>query len=203
MKLTVVLADAELELAPAGQKEDSRGLPILDAYFHADIIESMPGSERRGRGDIVHNSLQLLQSSTLNRLGHLCIFVQTRECKVIMVDHQTVIAPNYIKFLDQMGALLRGEEVDGYSVSDKDVRRLIGELDADLVVAMSPRGRDMPLKEVLAPYSDGSVVVIIGAFPAGDYCSPVYELSSVSVSLGPELLTVPEVVRKVLSAVPE
>ena len=203
MKLTMVLADAELELAPVGRERGMRELPILDAYFHADIIESMPECERRGRGDIVHNSLQLLQDSALNRRGDLRIFIHTREDKVITVDPQAVIAPNYIKFLDQMGRLLKGEGVDGYFVSDKDIRRLIGELDADLVVAMSPHGGDMPLNEVLVPHSDGSVVVIIGAFPAGDYRNPVYELSSVSVSLGPELLTVPEVIRKVLSAVPE
>lgn len=200
MILAVVLADAELELVPDGR--DARGLPVLDAYFHSDIVRTMEDPERRGRGDIVHNCLQLLQSSELNRRGRFRVLVHTRDDQVIAVDPRNDIVPNYIQFLGQMGVLLRGGKVDGYSVGDQDLRHLLAAVGADLVVAMSPHGRNVPLSEILAPSSEGTVAVVMGAFPAGDYRSPVYELSDVSVSLGPQLLTVPEVVRRVLSAVP-
>ncbi|WP_019178144.1 hypothetical protein [Methanomassiliicoccus luminyensis] len=198
MKLVVVLADAELELAPAGT-----GLPALDAYFHRDLVKSMDDGDRRGRGDIVHSCLLLLQGSELNRQGNLGVFVHTRGGQVIAVEPGAKIAPNYIRFLQQMGSLLAGGKAEGYSLSDRDFKQLIAEIGADLVVAMSPHGRDVPLSEVLRSRPDGTVAVVMGAFPCGDYQSPVYELCDVSVSLGPELLTVPEVVRRVLSAASE
>jgi hypothetical protein len=42
---------------------------------------------------------------------------------------------------------------------------------------------------------------LIGGFPEGDYISPVYELSDISVSLGSRLMKVPEVAAEVLQAV--
>ncbi|MBI0584455.1 MAG: hypothetical protein ISF22_09560 [Methanomassiliicoccus sp.] len=204
MNLTIVLADAELELAPEARNGRSpfAEVPVLDAYFHRDFLRSMPGGDRRGRPDIVHMALSLCQGSRLNRRGGLKVFVHTREDKVISVDPGKRIPPNYIAFLEEMTILLGGEQVDGYSIADMRLVTLIGVLRADMVIALTPDGEDKGIRRVLKERAPDNAVVIVGAFPRGDYASPVYDLAGVRISLGPDLLTVPTVISEVLSAMP-
>lgn len=211
MKLCLVLADAELELAPELPKERDefdtmrsfQNIPVLDAYFHSELVKGLPEGNRRGRPDIVHKCLSLCQNSIPNRKNMLEVFVHTREDRVITVDPQVDIPPNYVEFLNEMGRLLKGESVDGFTIASKDLRQLMVEIGADHVIAMSPSGDERSLKETMEKRSSGKVAAIIGAFPRGDYHSPVYELADAKISLGPELLTAPSVVSEVLSAVPK
>jgi rRNA small subunit pseudouridine methyltransferase Nep1 len=200
VNLVIVLVDAELELAP-GPGEGC--VPILDAYCHRDVMRSLPGASRRGRPDIVHTTLLLCQGSELNRQGRLRTYVHTRDDKVIEVGRDTDVHPNYIRFLQEMGSLLQGKEVPGYAISDIDLRTLVRRIGADLRVALSPSGDNVSLAQVFEDAGDGTVLAMIGAFPEGDFVSPVYELADVKISLGPELMRVPEVTSKVLRAVPE
>jgi hypothetical protein len=77
-----------------------RTIAVLDAYFHQDLVKTLPEGERRGRPDIVHNCLSLCQNSIPNRKGVLRVYVHTRDDKVIEVEPEVDIPPNYIKFLD-------------------------------------------------------------------------------------------------------
>jgi rRNA small subunit pseudouridine methyltransferase Nep1 len=202
VRLVLILADAELELAPASP--DGTGprtfgeVPVLDAFFHRHLVQGMPEGERRGRPDIVHQCLALCQGSALNRRGMLRVFVHTRQDQVIAVGPEARVPPNYVEFLLAMGRLLQGEEVKGFTVSERSFRHLMDEVNADRVVALTPSGEERDLREVLA--APGTVAAVMGAFPCGDYRSPVYELADVRVSLGPELLTVPAVLSEVLAA---
>lgn len=200
MKLVIVLVDAELELTPGGADGP---MPVLDAFYHKDAMRSLPESSRRGRGDIVHSTLLLCQGSKLNRDGDLRVYVHTRDDKVIEVGRETDVHPNYIHFLQDMGSLLLGVPVDGYRLTAKNLRTLVREIDADLAVALSPSGEDVPLEAAFKSAGDGTVMAMIGAFPEGDFTSPVYELADQEVSLGPVLMRVPEVTAKVLQAVPK
>jgi len=203
VSLVVVLADAELELRPAGGTGEActfADLPVLDAFFHREAVRGMPDGERRGRPDIVHQCLALCQGSLLNRQGRLRTFVHTRDDRVIAVDPRARVPPNYVEFLLAMGRLLRGEVVEGFSVADGTFRQLIERVAADRVVALTPEGQEMDLSAVLS--SPGTTVAVMGAFPCGDYRSPVYELADLQVSLGPELMTVPAVLSEVLAAAP-
>lgn len=200
MKLVIVLVDAELELAPGGADGP---MPVLDAFYHRDAMRSLPGSSRRGRGDIVHSTLLLCQGSELNRDGDLRMYLHTRDDRVIEVGRETDVHPNYVRFLQDMGSLLRGASVDGYKAAAKNLRTLVREIDADLAVALSPSGEDVPLEAVFEDAGDGTVLAMIGAFPEGDFTSPVYELADRKVSLGPVLMRVPEVTARVLRAVPK
>jgi rRNA small subunit pseudouridine methyltransferase Nep1 len=177
-------------------------MPILDAFYHRDIMPSLPGGSRRGRADIVHSTLLLCQGSDLNREGRLKVLVHTRNDKVIVIGRETDVHPNYVRFLQEMGSLLKGAAVPGYISSTSDLRTLATDMHADLVVALSPHGEDWPLAEVFEGAGDGTVLAIIGAFPEGDFVSPVYEIADVKVSLGPKLLRVPDVTARVLRAVP-
>jgi rRNA small subunit pseudouridine methyltransferase Nep1 len=211
VKLIIVLADAELELVPDMGERDAEleavqsmhSIPVLDAYFHHDLMRGLPEAGRRGRGDIVHNFLSLCQNSISNRKGILSVYVHTRDDQVIAVEPGTEIVPNYIQFLNQMGTLLKGGQVDGYSLSHKTVKELIAGLNADVVISMTPNGSLTPLKELMDTRSSGSMVVVIGGFPEGDYKSPVDKIADMRVSLGPKLLTPQDVVSRVLAAVPK
>jgi rRNA small subunit pseudouridine methyltransferase Nep1 len=206
----IVLVDSELELVSDRPVEhysfDSitsfRDIPVLDAYFHAQLMKGMPEGERRGRPDILHRALSLCQNSIPNNKGLIDVRVHTREEKVISLDPHVDIPPNYVEFLQQMGRLLRGSPVKGFEIKPMTLRQLLDEIGADSIVAMTPLGEERPLKDVLEERKKGSVAVLIGGFHRGDFCSPVYELADVKVSLGSELLTVPTVVSEVLSAIP-
>ncbi len=190
--------DEELEAV-----QSMHSIPILDAYFHHDLMKSLPEGGRRGRGDIVHNCLSLCQNSIPNRKGILQVFVHTRDDKVIRMEPGTEIPPNYIKFLNDMGALLNGKNVPGYGLSSKTVKDLVQEQNADLVIVMHPQGEERPLKAVFEARSTGTVLVIVGAFPEGDFRSPVLKLSEMTISLGPRLMKGQEVLSEVLQSVPK
>jgi rRNA small subunit pseudouridine methyltransferase Nep1 len=178
-------------------------IAVLDAYFHHDLVKTLPEGSRRGRADIVHNCLSLCQNSIPNRKGVLRVYVHTRGDKVIEVEPGTDIPPNYIKFLNDMGTLLKGGSVPGFSVTSRNFKDLVQEIGADLVVALTPSGQERSLKELFETRSTGTVLAIIGGFPEGDYKSPVNKVADVLVSLGPRLMRVPEVLSEVLQSVPK
>jgi rRNA small subunit pseudouridine methyltransferase Nep1 len=212
VKVIIVLADAELELVPVvkGEKDaeleavqSMHSIPVLDAYFHHDLVASLPERGRRGRADIVHNCLSLCQNSIPNRKGVLKVYVHTRGDKVIEVDPSVDIPPNYIKFLNDMGTLLKGGSVPGYKLTSQTFKDLVHDLGADLVIALTPDGQERPMKEMFETRSSGTVLAVIGGFPEGDYLSPVYKLADVKISLGPRLMKAPEVVSEVLQSAPK
>lgn len=201
MNLAIVLVDAELELVPASVRAGP--IPVLDAFLHENITNALPDASRRGRGDIVHSTLQLCQGSELNRQGRLRMYVHTRGDRVIKVDRVAEVHPNYVRFLKDMGVLLTGGTVPGYAVTPKDLRTLVRDVRADVVITMSQFGTGASLEDALRRAGNGLALVMIGAFPEGDYLSQVYELADVTISLGSKLMKVPEVATKVLQAVPE
>ncbi|NLK25598.1 MAG: hypothetical protein GX307_03360 [Euryarchaeota archaeon] len=208
MKLNLVLADAELELVPEmpdgagepGTRAPFQNIPVLDAYFHGNVICDLPESDRRGRPDILHKCLSLCQESILNREGMLRAYVHTRNDQVISLDSGTRIPPNYVEFLNEMGSLLMGHPVNGYNIASKTYSELIREMNADEIIALTPLGEEYDLIELFESHSSATLAVTIGAFPEGDYTSPVYEMADIKVSLGPRLLTVPSVVCEILAA---
>lgn len=199
MKLVLVLVDAELELVP-GAVDDR--MPILDAFYHREVMATLPGASRRGRGDIVHSTLLLCQGSKPNLEGRLKVFVHTRDGIVIEVGRYADVHPNYIRFLQDMAPPLKGRSAPGFKAASMDLGTLVRGIDADLTVTLSPAGEDLVLSDVLGRVGDGTVLAMIGAFPEGDYSSPAYELADVKISLGPKLMRVPDVAARVLESVP-
>lgn len=195
--LHLVLAEAELEAVSASDRA-ATNVPILDAYFHRELLAGLPDHERRGRPDIVHQCLSLCQGSRLGRAGMLRTYVHTREDIVIEVSPLARVPPNQVEFFRLMGRLLDGEEAEGFQVSRMTFRSLMERIAAPLTVAMTPDGEDIRLADVIGGRSN--VAVVVGAFPCGDYRGPVYEIADVRVSLGRQLLTVPAVVSEVLCA---
>jgi rRNA pseudouridine-1189 N-methylase Emg1 (Nep1/Mra1 family) len=83
-----------------------------------------------------------------------------------------------------------------------DLKALLGRLMPDAVIVLTPSGERNDLRRVLSGSGGKHLAVIIGGFPEGDFHSPVYQMADVKVSLGDELLTVPDVTSQVLTAIP-
>lgn len=220
MRATLILADAEMEVLPATcgvegvqprvcrmTDQGLKGIHILDSYLHKALLEGLQDAERRGRPDIAHSFLLLAQSSKVNREGRLRVFVHTRGDEVIRVGPKAHIDQDYMAFLKMMTELFENGGV-GSGEERIEIERqmtlaeLLQEIQADLVVAMSPSGERVELRAVLRDGKPDEAVVMIGGFPEGDYKSPVHQLADIGVSLGDELLTVPDVTAQVLSSIP-
>ena len=216
--ISLLLVDAELERVPDICQEDGgpqvsegdrelRGMIVLDSYLHGHLMEGLEGARRRGRPDIVHSFLLLAQGSAACREGRLRAFVHTRADEAIMVGPRYRPDPSYAGFLREMEALLTEGELgtgqEGLVLREGlSLEGLLDEISPDKVLALSPHGERVELRQALASSALGHVAVLIGGFPEGDYRSPVYQLAHASVSLGEDLLTVPDVTARVLSALP-
>lgn len=218
--ISLILADTELERVPSictegegrprvcsVKDEQLRGILILDSYIHHHIVQGMEGAERRGRPDIVHSFLVLAQNSRACRQGKLRCYVHTRADEAIIVGPRFQVEQNYLAFLQGMselilkGAVGAGEE--GMILREEvTLKLLLHELMPDMVVALTPSGKRLDLKDVLEGSQKKHIAVIIGGFPEGDYRSPVYEMAEIKVSLDEELLTVPDVTAQVLASIP-
>jgi rRNA small subunit pseudouridine methyltransferase Nep1 len=220
MSVTLILADADLEALPATcgaeaarlrvcrmTDRELKGIHILDSYLHKALLEGVEGAERRGRPDIAHSFLLLAQSSQPNREGRLRFFVHTRGDEVIRFGRRVMIEQDYMAFLAMLSELFeKGSQGSGEERIQVETHMTLSELlrgiGPALTVVMSPIGEKVELSRVLKESLEKEVVVIIGGFPEGDYRSPAYELADRTVSLGDELLTVPDVTAQVLSSIP-
>jgi rRNA small subunit pseudouridine methyltransferase Nep1 len=218
--ISLILADAEVERVPllcsdgtapprvCGVKDaELRGIIVLDSYIHRYIMEGLDDAERRGRPDIVHSFLLLAQGSRACNDGKLASFIHTRGGEVITVGRKYRPDQNYISFLHSLGELFEKGRIDGEEEGlvlerDMDLKALLGRLRPEEVIVLTPSGDKQDLRQVLNRADEKHLAVIIGGFPEGDYHSPVYQMADAKVSLGEELLTVPDVTSQVLIAIP-
>ncbi|MHB8603933.1 MAG: 16S rRNA methyltransferase [Thermoplasmatota archaeon] len=216
--LTLVLADAELELVPpelrahpavtrplerAGRRG---GAVVLDASLHHDALRHVPEGDRRGRPDLAHLFLLLGLDHPLNRRGGLRLMIHTRNDDLITVEPATRIMRNYDRFLGLMEKVLAGVPPPPGApklLSLERGRALGAALDAH---ARGPRavltesGRRVASRAWLAERHAASpdLTLILGGFPKGDFRSPVGALASETVSFHDEALSVWTVESEVL-----
>lgn len=219
MSVHLMLVDAEIEVLPPdaivgpGPRiccmpgADRQKIRVLDSYLHRDLTMTMPDRQRRGRPDIVHDFLTLALGSKLRATGELDVLVHARNDIVIRFGRKASVGKDYIKFLGTMVELFeRGEIGIGEErISIRTGQSLIAILESealDFIIVLSPDGMREELRATLSRLKGKEVGVIIGGFPEGDYYSPVYEIADLVVSLGDELLTVPDVTAQVLAAIP-
>jgi len=214
--LTLVLADAELELIPqriwghpavvayTKRRKKKAKMCILDATYHHSAMKELDDGGRRGRPDIVHMFMLLALDSIANQRGEVRIAVHTRNDEIIEVNPKTRLPKHYDRFVGLMESLYDMEAVPsrkdplleltyGYPLKDyiEDIRR------GDEVIAMSPDGEKVPLGGIFP--KKGNHIVITGGFPEGDYHSPVYELADRKISIYDGMLKVWTVTAEVIA----
>jgi len=219
MSFHLMLVDAEIEALPSDAVVgpgpriccmpgvDRQKIRVLESYLHRDLMAIMPDRQRRGRPDIVHDFLTLALGSKHRVCGELDVLVHARNNVVIRFGRKASVSKDYIKFLGSMTELFdRGEIGIGeeriWIQTEQSLADLLKEEGLDFVIALSPNGKKEHLRAALSILKGKEVGVIIGGFPEGDYLSPIYEIVDLVVSLGDELLTVPDVTAQVLVAIP-
>ena len=213
--LTLILADAELELVPpplqghpavrtsAKKRGRSPASILLDSSLHHPALKRFPDGERRGRPDIVHLFTLLCLDSVLNGQGQLRTVVHTRNDEVIRIAPETRIPKNYPRFVGLIEDLFE----KGAVPPDKplltvergvSLKTLLASLPAPRW-AFSEAGERINLWTELAGLP-GDLTAVVGGFPHGDFLSPVGILCDRLVSIHDEPLRAWTVTSEILVA---
>ena len=213
--LTLVLADAELEVVPAAiqghpavrtsakRRGRSPAAILLDSSLHHPALKKFPEGERRGRPDIAHLFVLLALDSVLNAQGQLRTIVHTRNDDVIHIDPATRIPKNYPRFVGLMEDLFqKGAVPEGKPLLTLERNVPLEKLLAQLPEprwAFSEHGQRVDLWTELAAL-EGDLTAVVGGFPHGDFRSPVAKLCDRVVSIHEEPLRAWTVTSEILVA---
>ena len=206
-RVIFILADASLELAPdwmlKGLKVKKR---ILNDFWFKSKILKLPNYEKRGRPDIVHRALLLLQDSLLNKRGFLRVYIHTINGNIIEILPETRPPRHYLRFLGLMEQLLtegkvptRGEPL--MRIVNARLRDIIDKYNPCFVIGFSRRGRRINIFKYLLNITSlyENIINIVGAFPKGFFSSDVVNVINDLVSLAEESLSTSYVVSKIIS----
>jgi rRNA small subunit pseudouridine methyltransferase Nep1 len=213
--LTLILADAELELVPpalaghpsvrtsAKRRGRSPAEILLDSSLHHPALRKFPEGERRGRPDIAHLFTLLCLDSVLNMQGQLRTIIHTRNDDVIRLASETRIPKNYPRFvglledLFQKGAVPEGQPLLTLERGVPLEKLLLGCPAPRW--AFSETGERVDLWSELAPLGS-DLTAVVGGFPHGDFRSPVARLCDRIVSIHDEPLRAWTVTSEILVA---
>ncbi len=213
--LTLILADAELELVPrtitghpsvrtsAKRRGHSPDAILLDSSLHHPALKKFPEGERRGRPDIAHLFTLLCLDSVLNVQSQLRVIIHTRNDDVIHIDPATRIPKNYPRFVGLVEDLFaKGAVPEGQPLLTLErgltLERLLAACPAPRW-AFSEAGERINLWSELAGL-EGDLTAVVGGFPHGDFRSPVSKLCDRVVSIHEEPLRAWTVTSEILVA---
>lgn len=211
--LTLVLADAELELVPeaiadhpqvdepARRRDATPTDTLLDSSMHHKAMRDheLEDRRRRGRPDLVHQFLLTALESGLNLEGGLETHLHTRNHEHVEVDHATRMVRAYPRFKGLIESLFEEGEVgpaDREPLLEMTSRRplpaIVKRLEPDHVVALTPEGEPTHPPERMPKLAGehDHVVAILGGFPHGDYHSPVDRVADEAWKIHEEPLSV-------------
>lgn len=190
--INLIIADAEIETIPPDLSRDfniinlakRRGKSfdriLLDSnYMHSSIDKHFPGeSNRRGRPDIIHTLLMVVQDSILNRERQVRIMIHTRMNKIITINPETRLPRSYNRFTGLIESLLVKGKIESngavlMEICDGTLEDALKMVKSERVIVFSPSGEKKSIDEL----TEGSeITYIIGGFSEGDYISDAYSL---------------------------
>jgi len=217
--LTLVLAEAELEMMPAELSHHPMVLAhaqvrkkpaeriLLDSNYHHGAMTTLPEGRRRGRPDITHLFLLTALESIVNKQNLLKIFLHTRNNDVISIHPTTRIMRNYDRFCGLIEQLFDKHYVPDEKQpllvlhNNKSLKQVVDEIKANVVVAFSSTGTPVILHEYftsLKKQKKKDIACIIGGFPSGEFHADIKNIADECVSLYPEMLPAWTVASEVL-----
>lgn len=214
--LTLVLAEAELELVPlelvhhpaiishGRQRGKEPARILLDSNYHHAAMTKLPEGRRRGRPDMTHLFLLTALESVANKQGTLNIYIHTRNDEMITVHPETRIMRNYERFLGLMEQLFEKGEVPDRKHPLLELHhtmtlaKVVAEADADLVIAFSKTGAPTTLSEYFKKHFNKDILCLIGGFPSGSFHTDLTTVATETLSLYPEMLPVWTVTSEIL-----
>jgi rRNA small subunit pseudouridine methyltransferase Nep1 len=217
--LTLVLAEAELELVPdaikghpqvqraAAARDRRASRTLLDSSIHHEAMRGLPEAQRRGRPDLPHFSLLLALDSALNQADGLRIVVHTRNDERIAVNPDTRLMRHYPRFVGLMEKIFqdmgtpRAEENQFLLMeSGWTLQRVLERHATGPIVCFSEHGRPIePSAYLTEKAAQGDLTVVLGCFPHGDFHQDPATWAKDVVSLGGDALSVWTVEMEVLA----
>ncbi len=219
--LTIILAEAELELvpdsirhhtavqSPARGRHTRAARSILDSSVHHSALTDVREGERRGRPDLVHFTLLLALDSRLNKAGGLRVVIHTRNDELIRVRPDTRLMRNYPRFIGLMEQLFRNGQVPRQVKDGEEpffaleegwpLSKVVAEFAQGRTVVLSEEGRVADLEAEVRAEPAGDLTMVLGAFPKGAFHADVAALSDEVISLGPDVFSVWTVASAILS----
>lgn len=204
--LRVLLAEAELELAPpeiaghpavraSAKAQDRRpGEVLLDQNLHSAALAKLPDGARRGRPDIVHYCLLTLLESPLAKAGGLQVAVHTRHRLLVRIKPETRLPRGEARFHGLVGRVLR----EGRSQDKKPLLWVEAEASPAQALHAFAKGPFLRLDEggpLLSPAdlaaradAAGDLTLVLGAFPSGSFHPAWVEAAPETASIWPQPL---------------
>ncbi len=197
--LKIVLLESPLETVPAKlwrhpqvQRSTRRyGIEpsemLLDKTLHYHAMEALPQKWKRGRPDIVHTTLLLLQDSLLNHAGRLRLYIHVYDGRVFAINPETRLPKHYERFRGLMAQLLRHGRVP-----PEGEKPLIALEAPSLTEFVKKHGKLILLDEKGKPSTSAQVVRLalqtgkpigIGMFPRGEFKKSTQRKAWIMLSL--------------------
>lgn len=200
--IALVLVDASLELVPpeiakhpsvektAKRRKKGPLTILLDKSLHYHAMKRLPNQEKRGRPDIVHLCMLEALSSPLCSKGYLQLYVHTISSLVFKVRSDVRLPKNYNRFVGLMEQLLafnrvpeKGEAL--LEIIGRGLDKVVEDFKPTKKILLSESGVRMAppdlAEEVLS--EGGRAMVMVGAFPHGDFSDEVLRTADKAVSL--------------------
>jgi rRNA small subunit pseudouridine methyltransferase Nep1 len=205
--LCLVLAEAALELIPqeitthpnivrsAAQLGKQPQNILLDRSYHHTAMLSLPNHLRRGRPDIIHQTLLIALDTPLNSEGLLQTFIHTCNDQIIHINSVTRLPRNYERFKGLIEQLLLYGKVPKKGspllyLEHGSLSSIIRQKKPKAVLAFSKFGRFIPLEHHYTDYNlDDVLLVVVGAFPRGSLSTSLLNLATDVIAIDKESLT--------------
>ncbi|MCS7094624.1 MAG: hypothetical protein NZ988_02280 [Thaumarchaeota archaeon] len=194
MRADLLIAEAAIELIPpelwresdvvaycTKRRKDVRWT-LLDSSYHHRAMARLRERQKRGRPDLVHFILLEALGSPLNRAGLLQAHVHTRDGRWIRINPATRLPRVYERFKGLIEHLYRHGRVwseDGTALLEMEViglKELLERLGPSRRVLLHEAGAVIDDEAIRRYASSGSVTIVVGGFPHGDFSPHVLEL---------------------------
>ncbi|AEM38181.1 Suppressor Mra1 family protein [Pyrolobus fumarii 1A] len=183
-RVRIVLLESPLELVPREIRNHPQvvryarrfgidpGEALLDKTYHYYAMASLPQKWKRGRPDIVHVSLLLLQDSVLNLTGHLEVYIHVLDGRVFRVEPETRIPKHLDRFKGLMAQLLIHNRVPPTGkplihLYASTLREFVDKMGG--LILLWERGKPATPADIVREALETGWPIGIGMFPRGDF----------------------------------
>ena len=179
---------------------------ILDRARHHRAMIRLTNAEKRGRPDILHQALLLIQGSLLARNKLIKTYIHTINDLVIDVDPEIRPPRNYDNFIGLMSQLF---ELGRVPPVGKPLMRFVSGIDYVLntelpdrrILLDDVRGKELSLKSFVSYVVNFKrPLIMIGAFPRGSFEERTYGLADDVVKIGRYVMDTSSILCRLLTA---
>lgn len=190
-KLYIILERANLEIVRADNHNGQAKHELLNCDEHMFQIRKLKKDPAFCRPDIVHQCLQVLSESPLNRAGLLQVYVKSQNNHLIRIDPQLSIPHSFSRFTKIIVHLLEKLKPVRAQGSSKQLAKLLkNPVTLHLPIGCAIYGTSSKSEKLIRPEElvpkdrEESVAIVIGAM-AHESVQPDYVNETFSISKYP------------------